>query len=216
MSKSVVRSAAVLLSVGFVLTASTYAAAAQPVLQLGSHGAAVQRLQQGLASMRFLRARGMQAGSFDMRTWHAVVAFQGWNGLARDGIVGPHTRRALAHPRRLTPWSTTRGYEVHVRAQVLLMIGQGKVQRAIHVSTGAGGTTPVGHFRVRRRETLSWSNKFHVWMPLAQYFYGGYAMHQFPSVPAYPASHGCIRVPAQEASSVWNFGRVGMRLWVGA
>ena len=27
------------------------------------------------------------------------------------------------------------------------------------------------------------------------YFYGGYAIHGNPSVPPYPASHGCIRVP---------------------
>jgi lipoprotein-anchoring transpeptidase ErfK/SrfK len=27
------------------------------------------------------------------------------------------------------------------------------------------------------------------------YFTGGYAVHGNPSVPAYPASHGCVRVP---------------------
>ena len=27
------------------------------------------------------------------------------------------------------------------------------------------------------------------------YFVGGYAIHGNPSVPPYPASHGCVRVP---------------------
>ena len=60
---------------------------------------------------------------------------------------------------------------------------------------------------------MSWSVPFEVWMPLAQYFYDRYAMHEFSDVPAYPASHGCIRVSSEEAQTVWQFGRVGMRLW---
>jgi lipoprotein-anchoring transpeptidase ErfK/SrfK len=27
------------------------------------------------------------------------------------------------------------------------------------------------------------------------YFLCGFAIHGYPSVPAYPASHGCVRVP---------------------
>jgi lipoprotein-anchoring transpeptidase ErfK/SrfK len=63
------------------------------------------------------------------------------------------------------------------------------------------------------RDVMSWSRRFQVWMPLAQYFDDGYAMHEFSDVPAYPASHGCVRVPAEEAQAVWQFSRNGMRLW---
>jgi len=62
---------------------------------------------------------------------------------------------------------------------------------------------------------MSWSVLFEVWMPLAQYFYPGFAIHEFPEVPDYPASHGCVRVPEVEAPIVWSFGRVGMRVWTG-
>lgn len=183
-----------------------------PTLRLGSRGPAVRSLQATLARLTYLPNAGVD-GVFGMQTWHAVVAFQGWSYLTRDGIVGARTRSALARTHPPTPWSTTSGFEIHVAQQVLLVVGRGHVIRAIHVSTGARGATPLGHFRVYRRDPMSWSVPFHVWMPLAQYFTGGYAMHQFASVPAYPASHGCVRIPESEARYVWQFGGVGMRVW---
>lgn len=76
-----------------------------PTLELGSHGAAVLALQQELERLSYLPV-GTADGVFDERTWHAVVAFQGWSGIERDGVVGPQTRAALAHAQRPTPWST--------------------------------------------------------------------------------------------------------------
>ena len=181
-------------------------------LRLGSRGAAVRAVQSTLARLAYLPANALD-GIFGMRTWHAVVAFQGWSYLPRDGIVGPRTRSALSRGQRPTPWSTASGFEIHTTQQVLLLVANGRVRRAIHVSTGARGATPLGHFRIYRRDPMSWSVPFHVWMPLAQYFSGGYAMHEFADVPAYPASHGCVRVPHPEAQTVWQFGRVGMRVW---
>ena len=42
------------------------------------------------------------------------------------------------------------------------------------------------------------------------------AMHEFATVPSYPASHGCVRIPHAEAQAVWQFGRTGMRVWTRA
>lgn len=191
------------------------AQAAATMLRLGSRGAAVRDLQANLARLTYLPYSGVD-GVFGMQTWHAVVAFQGWSGLSRDGIVGPRTRGALSHARAPTAWSRAIGFEIHVPQQVLLLVRNGRVQRTIHVSTGAGGRTPLGHFRIYRRELMSWSVPFHAWMPLAQYFSGGYAMHEFASVPPYPASHGCVRVPDVDARTVWQFGLIGMRVWTRA
>lgn len=189
------------------------APSAAPVLRLGSHRAAVRTLQSELAHLTSLPSSAVN-GLFGMRTWHAVVAFQGWSGLVRDGVVGPKTRAALSHAGRPTPWSTSTGFEVHISQQVLLIVAGGRVKRAIHVSSGRPGwSTPRGHYTIQWRSRMSWSVPFQVWMPLAQYFYDGYAMHEFSDVPAYPASHGCIRVPSQEAQTVWQSGRIGMRLW---
>ena len=91
---------------------------------------------------------------------------------------------------------------------------EGWAPRAIHVSTGAYGRTPRGRFAVYRKETLSWSVPFSVWMPYASYFHGGFALHAYPSVPTYPASHGCVRVPPVEAPGVYRFAGYGTPVWV--
>jgi hypothetical protein len=183
-----------------------------PSLRLGSRGAEVRALQSALARLSYL-PNGAIDGVFGMQTWHAVVALQGCSDRVRDGIVGPQTRSALVRARRPTPWSTSTGLEIHISQQVLLLVRNGRVQRAIHVSSGVGAATPLGHLRIYRREAMSWSVPFHVWMPLAQYFYGGYALHEFAAVPAYPASHGCVRVPQSESRAVWQFASIGMRVW---
>jgi lipoprotein-anchoring transpeptidase ErfK/SrfK len=34
-------------------------------------------------------------------------------------------------------------------------------------------------------------------------------MHEYPDVPSYPASHGCVRLPDGEAERVYRFAEVG-------
>jgi lipoprotein-anchoring transpeptidase ErfK/SrfK len=41
------------------------------------------------------------------------------------------------------------------------------------------------------------------------YFHGGYAVHGMTSVPAYPASHGCVRMTVPAMDRMWS------SLWVG-
>jgi lipoprotein-anchoring transpeptidase ErfK/SrfK len=187
-------------------------ALAARVLRFGATGSDVTRLQRRLAALRYLTPTAVN-GSFGWSTWHAVVAFQGWERRRRAGEVGRHTWRALRRAEPPRPWSRTTGIEVHLEAQVLLLVGKRSVVRAIHVSTGRRNATPRGHFRVYRRERRSWSKQFHIWMPYAQYFRDGYALHASSAVPARPASHGCVRLPKRDAIDAWRFGRFGMRLW---
>ncbi len=56
---------------------------------------------------------------------------------------------------------------------------------------------------------MSWSVPFQVWMPYAAYFVGGIATHQYPHVPEYPASHGCVRLPEGDAARVYQFVELG-------
>ena len=50
---------------------------------------------------------------------------------------------------------------------------------------------------------------FQTWLPYASYFNRGIAFHEYPDVPTYPASHGCVRVPAPEAPCVYRFAKLG-------
>jgi hypothetical protein len=188
------------------------AASARP-LQVGSSGVDVRHLQQRLAELSYLPTSSA-SGQFDQRTWHAVVAFQGWQGIPPDGIVSGRTHQMLRRATRPNPSSKEDGFELHLRAQVLLIVRNGVVRRTIHVSSGSGDRTPHGHFSVYSKQVMSWSKPFKTWLPLAQYFTGGIALHQYFSVPAYAASHGCVRLPAEEANIVWSKGEVGTRVWV--
>ena len=48
----------------------------------------------------------------------------------------------------------------------------------------------------------------------ASYFVGGYAIHGYVSVPAFNASHGCLRVPIPDARRISNWLGHGDVVWV--
>lgn len=179
--------------------------------QQGDRGPEVRRFQERLHELGYL-SRAQVNGRFGDATWHAVVAFQGWQRLQRDGVAGPRLLLALRSAER--PRSTRASgarVEVDITRQVLLLIdGKGRTERIIHVSTGRTGNTPTGRYAVNRKELMSWSVPFESWMPWASYFVGGFAMHEYASVPAYPASAGCVRIPAAEAQLVYRFATMGM------
>jgi lipoprotein-anchoring transpeptidase ErfK/SrfK len=51
-----------------------------------------------------------------------------------------------------------------------------------------------------------------LWYPL--YFLRGFAIHGYPSVPAYPASHGCVRVPMWIAPRIFDQHTFGTKVSV--
>jgi lipoprotein-anchoring transpeptidase ErfK/SrfK len=171
----------------------------------------VAALQANLARLGYLPLQ-RASGTMDERTRQAVLAFQGWEGLARDGVVGPLTRALLATAHRPRPLAGAGArIEVHLGRQVALLVRGDRLVRAIHVSTGGpAAPTPTGSFRVYRKERNSWSVPYRVWLPWASYFTGGVALHGYPDVPPYPASHGCVRIPLSEAHTVYAFARLGV------
>ena len=89
-------------------------------LRYRDSGRAVASLQRRLVMLGYLE-RGEVDGVFGDKTWHAVVALQGWEQIARDGVVGPRTRWALRHARRPQPWRRLRrALEIDLTRQVLL------------------------------------------------------------------------------------------------
>lgn len=175
----------------------------------------VRGIQLRLYLLGFLD-RSAVTGILDDATEQALLAFQGWEDLARTGTVTGETQVELLHATLPRPFTHRFGrrIEIHRDVGVLLMVEDNHVLRAVHTSTGALGATPEGAFRVYRKELLSWSVPFQVWMPYAAYFVGGIATHEYFYVPEYPASHGCVRLPAGDAERVYRFVDVGTPVYV--
>ena len=132
----------------------------------------------------------------------------------RSADTGVLRARAAGGEAGAAPHRARPSVEVYRDLGVLLLVENGQVVRAVHTSTGFGGRTPAGRFHVYRKEQLSWSVPFKVWMPWASYFIGGIAMHSYSVVPSYPASHGCVRLPAPEAQRVYAFAVSGTPVFV--
>jgi hypothetical protein len=166
--------------------------------------------QQELVDLGFMAPTGV-TGVVDLQTSTAVLGFQKWEGLSRDGTLGSATIAMLQRATRPEPrlHKPGRRIEVQLRRQLALLIEDDKVVRAVHISSGAYGKTPHGSFRVYRKERYSWSVPFKVWLPWASYFSGGVAFHEFGSVPSYAASHGCVRVNHYDAEMLFGFAVTG-------
>jgi L,D-transpeptidase catalytic domain/Sporulation and spore germination/Putative peptidoglycan binding domain len=167
-------------------------------------------VQQLLADLGFMAPMGVTAQPGE-ETSIAVLAFQKWSGLPRTGVLDARVTAALLRATRPQPVLRRPGRRVEIllARQVALEIVDDRVERVFHISSGTGGRTPSGAFRVYRKERMSWSVPFSTWMPWASYFTGGIALHAYPSVPAYPASHGCVRMMARDAPLLYAFATYG-------
>jgi peptidoglycan hydrolase-like protein with peptidoglycan-binding domain len=181
-----------------------------PGLGPGSRGASVLALEQRLAELKY--DVGRVDGVFDSTTGHAVMAFQKVTGLRRTGRATQDVIANLATagtPASLVGGGGATRVEVDIKRQVLFLYKGGALNRIVSVSTGSGkrycvdglcdtAVTPGGSFRITRRiEGWRTSRLGRLWNPL--YFNGGIAIHGATSVPGYPASHGCVRIPMSTA-----------------
>lgn len=172
---------------------------------------ATRSLQQRLAELGYLDPAGVD-GRDGPRTTAAIIAFQKWQGLGRDGVAGPQTMAALHSAHRPTPITSAPGkrLEILLDRQLVLAIDNGRVVRTLHASTGAAATpTTVGTFSVYGKFPRWWSVPFRTWLPWSVAFVGGIALHEYPEVPTQPASHGCVRLVAGDARWVFDFMAVG-------
>jgi hypothetical protein len=84
------------------------------------------------------------------------------------------------------------------------------------ISTGnTGHRTPTGIFTILQREVEHYSSIYdHAPMPYMQRLtWGGIALHG-GTLPGYPASHGCIRLPHEFARRLYGVTRLGMTVVV--
>lgn len=181
--------------------------------RVGSRSPEVLMIEQRLEALNYLV--GKVDGVFDKATQHGVFAFQKVEGLARNGKGDTATLERLKTASTPTPRFTTPAdhLEVDIPRQVVLVVRGGKVAWIVHTSTGSGkmftnqgytrrAITPNGRFKVTRKiNAMRISPLGELYKP--SYFNGGIAFHGNGSVPVYPASHGCVRLPMQFAD--WFF-----------
>jgi hypothetical protein len=186
---------------------------AEEVLNLESSGPAVLELQQRLSGLGYWL--GEIDGHYGQLTRQAVLAFQKAEGLARDGVAGPKTREQIPTATRPTPHSAEDDHiEVDLERQLLLVVRDGEVQWTFNTSTGngeaydrpSGGTgvarTPRGDYEIERQiNGVREAELGTLYRP--KYFHGGIAVHGSGSIPAEPASHGCVRVTNAAMDLLW-------------
>ncbi|MEA2406297.1 MAG: hypothetical protein QOE69_416 [Thermoleophilaceae bacterium] len=175
----------------------------------GERGVKVLLLQRGLAKLGFATP---VTGYFDSLTANAVNAFRKTNEMGRDGFattsVFAMVLRGRGAYKLRYPNSGTHGKHVEFdwSRQVLVLADRGKPYRVYHTSSGSPVTPTVfGSYRFYRQDYGTNAKG----MVHSSYFIGGYAIHGYPSVPNYPASHGCLRVPIPSALSIFNWIDIG-------
>ncbi len=192
-------------------------------LARGDSGPRVAQLQSALAAKGFYRSA--VDGRYGSATAQAVMAFHKVNRLSRQwdwnasdwdrlaAYTGPdNLPRRSGEPNR---------FEVDISRQVAHLIENNRLVATFPIASGNGelfrgstgslvrADTPRGNYRFQRSiDGMRISYLGQLWRPW--YFVGGYAIHGSPSVPAWPASHGCVRLTMWDAN--WVFGRINVGL----
>ncbi|MDQ3958422.1 MAG: polysaccharide deacetylase family protein [Actinomycetota bacterium] len=193
-------------------------------LQAGDSGHEVFYLQKTLNSISY--PAGRKDSSFGYETLQAVYAFEKVKGLTRDGVVPPTqmTQIALATRPRVPKRGPRSFVDVDVSRQVLFELRRGRVTHTLPISSGNeeyytvdGQTykahTPRGDFHIERKiEGVRVSRLGKLYDP--NYFVGGFAIHGSESVPVYPASHGCVRIPMYVRKAFFRRTPIGKAVFV--
>ena len=168
-------------------------------------------------------------GTYDFTTRQAVMAFQKFTELPVTGSVDDETADAILRAERPLSRSEEKGLEkdvveVDLDRQLAFVVRAGVTESVLNVSTGTGkpyverspknpnivvrdvAETPKGRFRVEKLRTDGWWNGDlgSIYRPI--YFRGGIAFHGSAVIPAYPASHGCVRVSVDAMDMLWETG----------
>jgi L,D-transpeptidase catalytic domain len=161
-----------------------------PSLHQGQCGDVVVGFKKAMRKLGYVANSGRCFGG---KTARGVLAYRKVNdktrsmragkGLVKSAFAGRGAYE-VRHP----------GAGQHVEAPLskqVLVFAKGDKPVAIYpISSGKSSTpTVTGHYEFIRTEPgYNSHGMYYSW-----YFYGGYAVHGYESVPDYPASHGCLR-----------------------
>jgi hypothetical protein len=172
-----------------------------PALRRGQCGDVVVGFKKAMRKMGYIANDGRCFGG---KTGRGVLAYRKVNDMNRSMKAGAGLVKKA--------FSGKGGYEVrhpgagdHLEAPLskqVLVFAKGDKPYAIYpISSGKSSTpTVTGHYEMIRTEPgYNSHGMYYSW-----YFYGGYAVHGYNSVPDYPASHGCLRTFISDQPEIYE------------
>jgi hypothetical protein len=182
-----------------------------PALHQGQCGDVVVGFKKAMRKMGYIANSGRCFGD---KTARGVLAYRKVNGMAGSYRAGAGlVKSAFSGKGEYHPVHPAAGehLEVPLSKQVLVFAKGDKPFAVYPISSGKSSTpTVTGHFTFIRQEPGYNSHG----MYYSFYFYGGYAVHGYESVPDYPASHGCIRTFIADQPEIYNRINFGESIFV--
>jgi len=165
-------------------------------------------------------------GTLDPAFRHALIAFQKMEGRQRIGVLTKDEFDAIRAAKKPVPRQTGDAHiEIDLDRQVLFMVdASGSITHILPVCTGNeksyvdhGQThrahTPRGKFTVLRK-IAGWRRSSLGLLYYPNYIHEGIAIHGSLAMAAYPASHGCIRIPMFASKELSEMTPVGTEVIV--
>ena len=176
-------------------------------LGLGAQDESVRLLQAELNALHYAVPL---TGVFDEGTGEALIAYRKMTGLSRIPYAGTQVLELLARHAgsfHVRYRGDGRHVEANLTRQVLAEIEPGGRVREIYTTSSGKPSTPtvLGRFQVYLKTPGVNSEG----MVDSNYFIRGYAIHGYPEVPTYAASHGCLRVPIPDAPAIYAWVQTG-------
>jgi hypothetical protein len=186
-------------------------AVSYPALHQGQCGDVVVGFKKAMRKMGYIANSGRCFGG---KTARGVLAYRKVNGLSRSYRAGAGLVKSafsgkgeyhVIHP------AAGEHLEAPLSKQVLVFAKGDKPFAVYPISSGKSSTpTVTGHYTFIRQEPGYNSHG----MYYSFYFYGGYAVHGYESVPDYPASHGCIRTFIADQPEIYERINYGESIFV--
>jgi lipoprotein-anchoring transpeptidase ErfK/SrfK len=172
---------------------------------------AVALLKQGLRELGYPAGRGPAVTG---KLGRELLAFRKVNGMARLYSAGSEVYKKVFAGRgafKLRYPKAGKHVEADLSRQVIVLADRGKPVATYPTSSGKPSTpTVLGHYHFYTKAPGTNAKG----MFMSNYFVRGYAIHGYPDVPTYAASHGCLRIPNADAVEVFNQIELGESIWV--
>jgi hypothetical protein len=182
-----------------------------PALHEGQCGDVVVGFKKAMRKMGYIVNSGRCFGG---KTARGVLAYRKVNDMARSSRAGAGLVESVFSGRgeyKVLHPAAGEHVEAPLSKQVLVFAKGDKPFAVYPISSGKSSTpTVTGHFTFIRTEPGYNSHG----MYYSFYFYGGYAVHGYESVPDYPASHGCLRTFIADQPEIFNRIHYGESIFV--